>query len=402
MSNVAGYFRGKPACSCLLKWLPAYEAELLRRGLLKSNLDVWQLIGGAAASGGTHALGGCFDIAQTSREQIAIARQMGADATWFRRYNWDGKGGMAHTHGVLRGCPHNGPARYQIDAVDQGYNGLGWMGRAGKDDGPRPLTRRTWQQGIAWANAQAAKKPKPTTLRFGTWNVGLKKPLAAKTLADRLRRIRFRVKQFRLDVLAVQECPSSGQGKHLFGTLIGRDRKPMKRVGSHGRYIFYTSRASNVAWKSWEIEGKRVTAAALTISGRRRVFVNVHPISGSTSAAKKQRERYANKVWAVVLPWAKGEGAKAEDVIKLGDHNGSEAAAVGARRGYVRARAVAAWKTVLTRTYNALGKRKPTHPGGQFDYVLIHKTKRGTVQRYRNVQTPNASDHNLVVVQIKE
>lgn len=145
-------FRGRPACTCLATWLPAYEAELLRRGVIEHSIDIYQLIGGATASAGTHATGGAFDIAQTSREAIAVARQMGADATWHRT---PAQGFPNHTHGVLRGCPHNGPARYQIDAVDAGYNGLGHAGRGGKDDGPRPLSKRTWREGIAWAKEQA-------------------------------------------------------------------------------------------------------------------------------------------------------------------------------------------------------------------------------------------------------
>lgn len=151
-------FRGKPACACLAAWLPAYENELLRRKVIKYNLDLYQLIGGAVQSGGTHATGGAFDIGQTSAVAIYVARQMGADATWHRPFNWDGDNGMSHTHGVLRGCPHNGPARYQIDAVDAGYNGLGRGGRGGRDTGPRPLSGRTWQQGIEWAKVQAAPK----------------------------------------------------------------------------------------------------------------------------------------------------------------------------------------------------------------------------------------------------
>lgn len=147
-------FRGKPACDCLAEWLPVYEAALIRLGIIKQSLDIYQLIGGAAASGGTHATGGAADTAQTSDEAIRVARQMGADAGWHRRYNWDGRGGMDHAHLVLRGCPHNGPARYQIDAVDAGYNGLGSGGRGANDDGPRPLSGRTWREGIAWAKQQ--------------------------------------------------------------------------------------------------------------------------------------------------------------------------------------------------------------------------------------------------------
>jgi hypothetical protein len=154
LPSYAVTFRGLPACPCLATWLPVYEAELQRRGLLTGPIKLYQLIGGAAASGGTHVDGGAFDTAFVGDEGVAVARQMGADATWHRRLGWDGHGGMEHVHGVLTGCPHNGPARYQIDAVKAGYNGLGFGGHAARDDGPRPLSGRTWQEGLTWARKQ--------------------------------------------------------------------------------------------------------------------------------------------------------------------------------------------------------------------------------------------------------
>lgn len=152
-------FRGYPACPCLAKWLPVYEAELQRRGLLTGPLRIYQLIGGYVGSGGTHASGGAFDLLDLpGDEDVWVARQMGADATWSRLYNWDGAGGMAHIHGVLRGCPHNEPARYQITSttfgVDHNRDGLSHGGRGAPDTGPRPLSGRTWRQGIEWARAQ--------------------------------------------------------------------------------------------------------------------------------------------------------------------------------------------------------------------------------------------------------
>lgn len=145
-------FRGKPACTCLATWLPVFERELQRHGFLSGPLKIYQLIGDADASGGTHSTGGAFDIVDLpGRGDLRIARDMGADATWSRT---KAQGFMSHIHGVLRGCPHNLPARYQIAAVDKGGNGLGRGGMGGTDDGPRPLSGRTWRQGIEWANQQ--------------------------------------------------------------------------------------------------------------------------------------------------------------------------------------------------------------------------------------------------------
>lgn len=155
-------FRGRPCCSCMAVWLPAYEAELKRRRLIVHSLDVYQLDGSAAASAGTHK-GGAADLGQIRRAMIAVAREMGADAGWART---SAQGfSTPHAHLVLRGCPHNGSARYQIDAVDDGYNGLGKGGRGGRDDGPRPLSGRTWREGIAWAARQAQAAVLPYRVR---------------------------------------------------------------------------------------------------------------------------------------------------------------------------------------------------------------------------------------------
>lgn len=393
-------FRGRPACRCLAKWLPVYEAELLRRGIIRYNLDVYQLIGGAKASGGTHATGGAFDLGQTSPEAIWVARQMGADATWHRRRSQGFD--IDHSHGVLRGCPHNGPARYQIDAVDAGFNGLGWMGRGGKDDGPRPLSMRTWKEGIAWAKAQV---PKPVSHRIGSWNVALivKRP----KLDDRLRRIRKKVKKTRLDVLAVQEAPISGDGKHLKGTLIGRNGKPMKRVGGKARYIFLRSDAKihgSATWNPWpkntKVRAKYVTTACATIDGRKRFYVNCHPISGAKYA--KHREKWAKATIVKSIRRAKKQGLGPEDIVFMGDFNGPEFARVAAGYGFVRVRKHAKIVGAIKRTYQAFGKKKRTDAGGQFDYILVHKSKAKSIVRARTFWTPRASDHNLTIAAIKE
>lgn len=151
-------FRGKPACTCLVAWLPAYERELIARGVLAKGqtLAIYQLIGNAAASSKTHSTGGAFDLVDLPGDvDLWVARQMGADATWSRT---TAQGfSPAHVHGVLRGCPHAHPeARAQISSptigVDAGWNGLA---RPGVDDGPRPLSGRSWEDGIRWQRDQA-------------------------------------------------------------------------------------------------------------------------------------------------------------------------------------------------------------------------------------------------------
>lgn len=151
-------FRGKPACECLREWIPVYEQELQELGILKGELNIFQLNGTAPESAGTHTGGAADFIDLPGGDEVLIAREMGAPATWTRPFNWNGKNGIAHNHSILRGCPHNFGGRYQITAVEDGFNGLGTGGRGGPDTGPRPVSPRTWQEGIAWARRQQKRR----------------------------------------------------------------------------------------------------------------------------------------------------------------------------------------------------------------------------------------------------
>lgn len=163
LPSYAVEFRGHPCCPCQAAWLPALEAEAQRRGLVVGQLPISQLIGTAKASALTHSKGGASDIYPLGTiEQVDgddgfvwLCRQMGADATWHRPAGWDGPGSVEHVHSVLTGCPHCAyTAGYQTTAVRAGYDGLGHLGEGGHDTGPRPLSGRTWQQGIDWAKEQ--------------------------------------------------------------------------------------------------------------------------------------------------------------------------------------------------------------------------------------------------------
>ena len=163
--STPGYtsFRGFTSCECLAQWLPVYEALLLAKGLIKSNIDVWQLTGGAPASGGTHTQGGAFDLLyQTTPAHVAVAREMGAPGTWGRKASQGFS--RDHLHGAIA-CGHSAPVAYQITAQKRGFNGLGqgyyngqllW-GYGHKDEYPDPSVRRTWREGIAWAKSEIAR-----------------------------------------------------------------------------------------------------------------------------------------------------------------------------------------------------------------------------------------------------
>jgi hypothetical protein len=154
MSLMAEYviFRRRRACVCVAEWIPWFEKVLIKREVIYKNVDIAQLTGNAGASGGTHRQGGAMDFWANVRKWwvfLVVARQMGADASWLR-LAWQGPW-TKHYHCVLRGCRHNSPARYQLTEVDNNQDGLRG---SRKDDGPRPLSKRTWREGIEWAKKE--------------------------------------------------------------------------------------------------------------------------------------------------------------------------------------------------------------------------------------------------------
>jgi hypothetical protein len=164
-------FRGRLACECQAEWIPAFEHELQRRGVLVGQIPIAQLIGTFSGSGSTHGFvdsngkvqgGGASDfwlLGVQGEVAVMVARQMGADATWHRLAGWDNGGGSEHVHSVLRGCPHlTDAARAQIAAVDLGGDGL--VGSI-PDPGPRPLSGRTWREGIEWQRQQEEDDVRP-------------------------------------------------------------------------------------------------------------------------------------------------------------------------------------------------------------------------------------------------
>lgn len=183
------YFRGKPTCTCVRKWIPAFEAELRRRKLLTGNVYLYQLKGGAAASAGTHSQGGAIDMQRLTGAQRQVARNMGG-ASWGRG---PAQGMVNHEHIVLIGCPHNSPARYQVSAYKRGYSGLGYGGVASRDPFTRPATIRTWKQGIKWATKK--KTPKKKKGLFGMANTRfMRQSKNRKVKAGKKRILPFRAK----------------------------------------------------------------------------------------------------------------------------------------------------------------------------------------------------------------
>jgi hypothetical protein len=98
-------FRGGWTCSCVATSLPLVEQDLLRRGLIKHNVDIYQLgyRNDVSASAGTHAGGGNTDVAQFSDAQIDVWRLWG----WTIQHRTKAQGfDMDHGHGWPLGCTH--------------------------------------------------------------------------------------------------------------------------------------------------------------------------------------------------------------------------------------------------------------------------------------------------------
>lgn len=162
-------FRGFLACEHHVAWLPPYERELRRRGILDPDepLPITQLVGFFGGSGSTHGLivngvktgGGATDIilhGDSAEAAVWVARQMGAPASWHRLAGWDGPGSIEHCHLVFD-CPDLTPnARAQLEAVEAGGDGL--VGDT-PDPGPRPIPDRDWRQGIEWQRQQEDDMP---------------------------------------------------------------------------------------------------------------------------------------------------------------------------------------------------------------------------------------------------
>jgi hypothetical protein len=153
--DTPGYnlYRGKVACTCLIEWLPVFEQLLLAKRLITSTITILQLTGDYSLSNGIHAGGGVFDIKQYNQATVAVAREMGAPATWMRDMLYaDGSPGNTHIHGVLLGCPHTSAAAdWQLAEQRAGRDGFA---NPSPDPHPGPVTYRTYTQGIAWARTQ--------------------------------------------------------------------------------------------------------------------------------------------------------------------------------------------------------------------------------------------------------
>lgn len=131
-------------------WWRAFA--LLVHATLGLNLAIIQARGDYSGSGGTHSDGWAIDIRtrdfdrDTIARLVMLARRCGASATWYRTTVGSGP----HIHLVVDAGDLYTASRYQTRAVRAGYNGLGRLGRSGRDTHPAPDRWRTYTEGLAY------------------------------------------------------------------------------------------------------------------------------------------------------------------------------------------------------------------------------------------------------------
>lgn len=124
-------FRGGWTCGCVAESLPAVEEEMKKRGIIRSNIDIYQLgwnSGGVAASAGTHDRGMMVDVGQFSEAALEVWWEFG----WNMQHRTPAQGFAHHGHGGPHGCTHGAPlAAWQMQVyVAAGRNGLRSNGAA--------------------------------------------------------------------------------------------------------------------------------------------------------------------------------------------------------------------------------------------------------------------------------
>ena len=138
---------------------PAWNAlvALTKQRCPNVDLDkrIVQATGNAKPSAGVHADGAAIDVRVWNlskaqrREIVRLAREVGFPASWDRA--WPNN---EHLHLAADIPGKKTRASYQVTAVKDGKNGLGFRGRKGPDDGPKPSAWRNTTTGPAWARRQ--------------------------------------------------------------------------------------------------------------------------------------------------------------------------------------------------------------------------------------------------------
>lgn len=157
-------YRGFPADTCLVTWLPGFEDELRVQGIIDQPLQIMQIIGTAKASALVHSTGGAVDLRETDPRVSKVARQMGAVA-WPRvGEKWEDN---EHTHLVLIGCTHLHPQGVaQIREAYAGGDGLIGTLPDNIDLHSYLFPKRTWRQGLEWKRLEDLRRKRIAKLEL--------------------------------------------------------------------------------------------------------------------------------------------------------------------------------------------------------------------------------------------
>jgi hypothetical protein len=160
--DVSVAFRGGRTCSCVATSLPLVEQDMIRRGLIKYNIDIFQLgyRTDVIASAGTHRAGGCTDVAQRSAEHIKVWREWG----WTMQDRSAAFPNDQHAHGWPYRCSHLAPdAAAQERDWDNRDAGLVGTGRVG---GMWPID--DWKTAMKKRLAEQAERDRQKELELPT------------------------------------------------------------------------------------------------------------------------------------------------------------------------------------------------------------------------------------------
>lgn len=408
-------FRGYPACTCLAEWLPVFEAELKRRGVIKNSIDVAQLIGSAPQSAATHKPGGAFDIWQHDATTVKIAREMGA-AAWARTR---AQGFDPHTHGVLNGCPHNSGGRYQIRALKLGRNGLGWAGLGGKDDGPAPRSLRTWREGIKWAKAKAVPS---ADIRFATYNLpgADKLPHPAERIASAVALVKSGAPSFVgwNELVGIRAPGKASDFAHDVDAALGNGWNLIKPTRSlNENYISYQTSLLELVHQyddsilEARTGGRHLTRVVFKDKKSGLVFAvgQTHLVNDGGTQGERDRQTQA----ADALASMKAVSAKHGNcpIIIQGDMNTAAGLTALTKAGMKRTRTYADNSTTRSATtYTNIAKTKPStdpdwiidqqYVSGSF-YCVGYTVRRSLDKKTGKYAGLRASDHELVVSSVR-
>ena len=295
-----------------------------------------------------------------------------------------------------------------IAKVKNGYGNVWCVNKSGEWVDQSKLTSK------APAKPKPAPKPvpkptpkpvavKPVRVRLATQNFAQNNSKGMKSWKNNRHTLMSYIHKKNPHILFAQELPSTP--RNYVNAKFKKLGSTLRRVtgpGS-GRYIF-----SSPSWK-WQAGGQfkpkakfegRVKPASWFVglkSGRRALFVNVHPQHSTEKGAPEVRLKQIDEIVKEAKRLAKVHNVAEENIVFAGDWNssGDVVKKMGAY-GYVSAHKAAATKynEDIRSTNGFTGESKD---GAPIDMIFVHKSK--SVTGYANYPHKR-SDHNLILAEV--